>query len=330
MKKDLYFSILLLLSLGLFFFGLGYLVKILPQKHPVYITYYYLAPGGTLLVPVSRQISLKEERLSRERLAREVIVDLFTPPKNLTLYSALPTGMWIEKVALEGDTAEAWLHFVKGAVPQGTGPETQMVNAMVLSMTSVPGVRKVRFHFINPDNTPWESQHLALQEPLSPPEAWNQWAPEKELRNADEKPRWLRAYWMTREDHLLVPVGVILPKDAGEDAALARFLVSGPGKDTVLSALTSALPEGVRIKQVKRLGTRVDIDFNDKFLVLLRQDPQGAQRVLDAVFSSYADSFMLAKYFFITVEGNNLPRELWAHDPEKPLLKPAVINLMGP
>ncbi len=329
MKKDLYFSILLLLSLGLFFFGLGYLVKILPQKHPVYITYYYLAPGGSLLVPVSRQISLKEERLSRERLAREVIVDLFTPPKNLTLYSALPTGMWIEKVALDGDTAEAWLHFVRGAVPQGTGPETQMVNGMVLSMTSVPGVKKVRFHFINPDNSPWESQHLALQDPVSPPEEWNRWATEKELRSAGDKPRWLRTYWMTREDRLLVPVDVILPKGKREEDALAHLLVSGPEKDSALEALTSVFPEGVRINGVKRLGPRVDIDFNEKFLELLRTDPQGAQRVLDAVFSSYVDSFMLAKHFYITVEGKNLPRELWPYDPEKPLLKPAVINLMG-
>lgn len=329
MKKDLYFSVLLLISLGLFFFGLGYLVKILPQKHPVYITYYYREPGGTFLVPLSRRVPLKDERFSKERLARNVVIDLFTPPRSLSLFSCLPTGMWIEKVALEGDTLGLWLHFVRGNVPQGTAFETQMVDALALSLTTIPGVKKVQFHFFSPDNTPWQSQHLALSEPLSPPEEWNQWVTEKDLRQAGDKPRFLRVYWMTQEDQILVPVGVLLPKGAKEDETLARKL-QGPEKEPVFSALASVLPEGVKINKVKRLGARVDIDFNKAFGELLEREPKRAQKVLDAVFSSYTDSFMLVKYFYFTVEGKTPSQELFPHDPEKPLFKPAAINLMGP
>lgn len=161
--------------------------------------------------------------------------------------------------------------------------------------------------------------------------------------------QYVRVYLYDKRLKLLAPVDIAIAPDESPDDILLKTLVSGPGwlkdeyhaarKQYKIKSYNRIYDElvffesplmNVKIKKAQRLGGRVDLDMDEKFITIA-SNPKEFNRFLESVTHSYADSYsdlFDVKYFYFTVNGAVPKIKDWEYSTDKPMILKKDINLM--
>lgn len=264
---------------------------------------YYYNGDAQYFVPI--HLPVDGENLPVDIRARKVLDKIIAGPPVDGLMKIIPSGTKINSVKADGDLVIVDLSGNITSYGGGSTWERGIVRSIVLSLTELPGIRRVQF-LVDGKQIEYLPQGTVIAEPMTREEGpnTNEYIPE------DKSAGFL--YYLEKTGRYIVPIYWTWDGDKSDLTAKLKALYNPP-PPPLSNSLKSPAPTGIRIEKCQIKGNKLTLiidhhDFASAFHKL------SAKRFLKATILTLYHVKPFTKVD-ILVGNEESNREIWTYSP---------------